>query len=92
MALPGLSGGRPTALTEPTLPLLFVLTNSLLSEMLCVWKFFSSLCSDFLKGGPCSNKHLRSQICFLQLGEKSVSVVPPTLIPPANTLGNVCCQ
>ena len=70
----------------------FVLINSLPSKMLCVWKSFSSLCSDFLNGGPCSNKHLRSQICFLQLGEKSVSVVPPTLIPPANTLGNVCCQ
>lgn len=70
------------------LPLLFVLTNSLPSEMLCVWKFFSSLCSDFLNGGPCSNKLVKSQICFLQLGEKkSVSVVPSYLIPPANTLG-----
>ena len=33
-------------LTAPTLPQLFVLINSLSSEMLCVWRFFSNLCSE----------------------------------------------
>ena len=47
-ARPGLSGGQPTALAVPTLPLLFALNKLTPPERLCVWKFSSNARSDGL--------------------------------------------
>ena len=50
LVFPGMSGW-PTACTQPTLSLFFVLENSLLSEILYVWKFFSDQRLDCLNTG-----------------------------------------
>ena len=54
--LPRMSGGWPTALSQLTLSLFFVLDNSLPSEMLCVWKFFSYPRLDCLNKGDTVSK------------------------------------